>query len=83
MSILVTLAGNVVRVRAFVYLGPAVLIVAILTVIWNAAIEQHHTWILWLSGIVTGALIIAVFGLFEKRRDDILRIVEELKHWQA
>ena len=32
---------------------------------------------------MTGALIIALFGLFEKRRDDVLRVVEELKHWHA
>jgi hypothetical protein len=28
-------------------------------------------------------LIIAMFGLFEKRRDDVLRMVEPLKQWEA
>jgi hypothetical protein len=53
------------------------------TVIWHAAIEQQRTWILWIAGIVTGALIIALFGLFEKRRNDILRLVDRLKQWEA
>jgi hypothetical protein len=35
------------------------------------------------AGIVTGVLIIALFGLVEKRRDDVLRLVEQLKHWEA
>ena len=54
-----------------------------MTIIWHAAIEQERTWILWVAGIVTGVLIIALFGLFEKRRDDVLRMVEQLKQWEA
>lgn len=83
LSILGVLAGIWLRVRAFLYLGTAFLVVAILTIIWHAAINQHRPYILFASGIVTGALILALFGLFEKRRDDVLRMVEELKHWQA
>ena len=81
LSILGALAGILLRVRAFLYLGTAFLVVALMTIIWHAA--EGHTWIWWLTGIVTGALIIALFGLFEKRRDDVLRVVDELKHWQA
>jgi cytochrome c biogenesis protein CcdA len=65
------------------YLGTAFLMVAILTIIWYAAVEQQRTWILWVAGIVTGVLIIALFGVFEKRRDDVLRMVERLKQWEA
>jgi hypothetical protein len=83
LSIVGVLAGILLRVRAFLYLGTAFLIVALMTIIWHAAIEQQRTWILWVAGILTGALIFALFGLFEKRRDDVLRVVEELKHWEA
>lgn len=83
LSILGVLAGIMIRVRAFLYLGTAFLLVAILTVIWHAAVEQERTYIWWVAGIVTGVLIIALFGLFEKRRDDVLRLVEQLKHWEA
>ncbi len=83
LSIVGVLAGIVLRVRAFLYLGTAFLVVALMTIIWHAAIQEQHTWILWVAGIVTGALIIALFGLFEKRREDVLRVVEELKQWQA
>jgi hypothetical protein len=81
LSILGVLAGILFRIQSFLYLGIAFLVVAIMTIIWHAA--DQHTWIWWVTGIVTGALIIALFGLFEKRRDDVLRVVEELKHWQA
>ena len=83
LSIVGVLAGILLRVRAFLYLGTAFLIVALMTIIWHAAIDQQRTWILWVAGIVTGVLIIALFGLFEKRRDDVLRVVEQLKHWHA
>ena len=83
LSILGVFAGILLRVRAFLYLGTAFLVVALMTIIWHAAIHEQRTWILWVAGIVTGALIIALFGLFEKRRDDVLRMVEQLKQWQA
>jgi hypothetical protein len=83
LSILGVFAGILLRVRAFLYLGTAFLVVALMTIIWHAAIHQHRTWILWVAGIVTGVLIIALFGLFEKRRDDVLRMVDELKQWEA
>jgi hypothetical protein len=81
ISIFGVLLGILLRVRAFLYLGTAFLAVAIMTIIWHAA--EGHTWVWWIAGIVTGVFIIALFGIFEKRRDDVLRVVEELKHWQA
>ncbi|MCA9100696.1 MAG: hypothetical protein KDA63_06090 [Planctomycetales bacterium] len=54
-----------------------------MTVIWHAAVELDHTWIWCVSGIIAGLLIIVVFGLFEKRRDDLLRVVDNLRHWDA
>lgn len=83
LSILGVFAGILLHVRAFLYLGVTFLTVAITTVIWYAAIEQQRTWILWVAGIVTGVLIIALFGVFEKRREDVLRVVERLKQWEA
>jgi hypothetical protein len=83
LSILGVFAGILLQVRAFLYLGVTFLTVAIMTVIWYAAIEQERTWILWVAGIVTGIAIIALFGVFEKRREDVLRVVERLKQWEA
>jgi len=31
---------------------------------------------------VTGAIIIALFGLFEKKRDEMLRLVERVGQWK-
>jgi hypothetical protein len=29
-----------------------------------------------------GAAILTLFGLFEERRNDVLRVVEEIRGWQ-
>jgi hypothetical protein len=34
------------------------------------------------AGIVTGATIIFMFALFEKKRSEVLRVVDGLKDWQ-
>ena len=75
-------AGIVLRVRAFLFLGTTFLLVALLTIIWYAAVELSHTWIWWVSGIVAGILIITSFGLVENTRDDVFRGVENLRQWQ-
>ncbi|ADB18052.1 hypothetical protein Psta_3388 [Pirellula staleyi DSM 6068] len=83
LSILGVMAGILLRVRAFLYLGTAFLLVAIFTMIWYAAVELERTWIWWVAGIVTGILIITLFGLFEKKRNDLLKLVDHLKKWDA
>jgi hypothetical protein len=80
-SILGVLAGILLRIRGFLYLGTAFLGLALLTVIWHAAVERHQTWVWWVCGIVSGAVLIAVFAVMEKKRDELLRVAEKLSEW--
>jgi hypothetical protein len=50
--------------------------------IWLAAVKRGQTWVWFVFGIVLGAAIVALFALFEKRRNDVTRVVEELKKWE-
>ena len=61
--------------------GPGILVLVVFTMIWHAAVDYYHTWVWWVSGIVLGAAIIALFAVFEKRRDDMLRLLEEIRRW--
>lgn len=81
LSVLGVLSGILLRVRAFLYLGVTFLFLVIFTMIWHAAVGQHQIWVWWASGIVLGAGIIALFAFFEKRRNDVLRMLEEIKKW--
>jgi hypothetical protein len=82
LSIIGVLAGILLRVRAFLFLGLTFLFVVVFTMIWHAAVDREQTWVWYVSGIVLGAAILALFALFEKRRNDVLRVMRELKKWE-
>lgn len=81
LSLLGVLCGIMFRVRAFLFLGATFLLVAVLTMIWYASVNLGWTWLWYVAGIVTGALIIFTFALFEKKRTEVLRVVEDLRGW--
>lgn len=82
LSIAGVLAGILLRVRAFLYQGVMFLFLVVFAQIWHAAVDRAQTWVWWASGVLLGVLILALFGLFEKRRNDVLRMIEDFKRWQ-
>jgi hypothetical protein len=82
LSILGVLVGILLRVRAFLFLGVAFLFLVIFAQIWHAAVDRAQTWVWWASGIVLGAAVLALFALFEKRRNDVLKLIRDLKEWK-
>ncbi|MFZ5831834.1 MAG: hypothetical protein ACOY3P_17235 [Planctomycetota bacterium] len=82
LAVLGVLAGIFLRVRSFVYLGFTFLVVVIARMIVYAAFEQRHIWVFWISCIVLGAAILAMFAVFEKRRNDVLAAVERFRQWE-
>jgi hypothetical protein len=74
-------AGVLLRVRAFLYLGIGFLILNIFAMIWHAAVDREQTWVWYASGMVLGALIIALFAVLEKRRNDVRDLVGKLRQW--
>jgi hypothetical protein len=82
-SILGVAAGILLRVRAFLFLGTSFLALALFPIIWYAAVDLEQTWIWFASGIIAGFLVLALVGLFEKKRQNVLAAVERLKQWEA
>jgi hypothetical protein len=76
-------AGIALRVRAFLFLGTSFLVLAIVTIIWYAAVDLDQTWIWYASGIVVGVAIVVLFAVFEKKRHDVMGLVVHLKQWDA
>ena len=74
-------AGIVLRVRAFLFLGVGFLLLDIFAMIWHAAVDRAQTWVWYASGIVLGAAILALFAVFEKRRDAAAGLVDRLRRW--
>ncbi len=81
LSILGVLGGILLRVRAFLLSGVVFLFLVVLAQIWHAAVDRAQTWVWWASGIVLGASILILFALFEKRRNDVLHFIEDVKGW--
>ena len=75
-------AGIVFRIRGLLLLGSIFLLLSIITMIWYASANLGWTWLWYVAGIVTGATIIFMFALFEKKRGEVLRVVEGLKDWE-
>jgi hypothetical protein len=82
LAVLGVLAGILLRLRAFLFLGVSFLFLVVFARIWHAAVERAQTWVWWASGIVLGVAILALFALFEKRRNDVLHVLDELKKWK-
>ncbi len=74
-------AGIALRIRAMLWLGLMFLCVAMFTVIWHAAVDLAQTWVWYVSGIVMGMMILTMFALFEKRREQLKGLVSKLQSW--
>jgi hypothetical protein len=82
LSVAGVMVGMLFRLRAFLFLGTSFLGIAVLTMIYYASVNLHWTWLWYVAGIALGAAIIALFALFEKKRTEMLAVVEGLKSWQ-
>jgi hypothetical protein len=83
LSLAGVVTGMMFRIRAFLVLGSTFLLLAIATMIKYASVNLGWTWLWYVAGIAAGAVIIATFAVFEKRRADVLRVVDGLKEWSA
>lgn len=81
LSVLGMFAGMLLRVRAFLYVGASFLALSIVSMIWHASQSLGHIWPWWAFGIGLGICILILFGTFEKRRNEMLELVDKLKTW--
>ncbi len=76
------LTGILLRIRAFLFLGTTFLLLAMVTMIWSASVNLGWEWLWSVIGIVLGVLIIYTFAIFERKRGEMLALLERLKQWQ-
>ena len=75
------LAGIMFQIRAFLYLGFVFLLMAMISMVSHAHQRFDHVWPWWAFGIGMGVAILVMFGLFEKRKNDLQAIAGRLKEW--
>jgi len=83
LSVVGVLAGLALRIRAFLFLGTSFLLLSLLAIIWTASVNLKWGGFWPVVGIAFGVLIISAFAMFEKKRREMLELVERLKQWQA
>jgi hypothetical protein len=83
LSVAGVLAGMVLCVRSFLFLGTGFLLLSLVTIIYHASVDLHQTWLIWVSGIALGLAILFFFALFEKKRNEIVAVVGKLREWEG
>ncbi len=81
LSVIGMLAGMMLQVRAFLYLGSVFLLTSVVTMVAHAQQSLDHVWPWWAFGIGLGTAILVMFGLFEKRRNDMQSMTGRLREW--
>ncbi|HLW67906.1 MAG TPA: hypothetical protein VKS79_21495, partial [Gemmataceae bacterium] len=82
LAVFGVLLGILLRIRSYLFLGAGFLALDVFSMIWHAAVDLEQTWIWWACGIALGAAILALFALFEKRRPQMLHMMEEMRTWK-
>lgn len=81
LSIAGILFGIGARIRAMLWLGTMFLCVALFSIVWHAAVDLQQTWVWYVTGIVLGIIILTMFALFEKRRENLQKLVSTMQKW--
>ena len=82
LSVVGALLGVAMRIRAFLYLGSAFVFLSLVSMVWHAAQAIDHVWPWWAFGIGLSIAILILFGLFEKQRDRLAALANELRRWE-
>lgn len=82
LSVIGVFAGIVLHVRSFLYVGTSFLVLSIVSMVWHATKALDHSWPWWVFGIGLGVFVLVVFGVFEKRRNDMQRVIDNLRRWE-
>lgn len=83
LSIAGVLAGIALRIRSFLFLGTAFLLVAIGAMIRLAQLRVGGAWPWLVAGVVVAAGIFVILAMFEKKRMEMLKLLEQLKEWKG
>ena len=83
LAVLGAMAGIALRVRAFLLLGSLFTFLALVTMIRHAAQSINHIWPWWVFGIGLGVSALFLFGLFEKKKPEVMLLIGRLRQWES
>lgn len=83
LAVIGIMAGIMLQVKSFLYFGALFLLMAMIAMVSHAHQRLDHVWPWWAFGIGLGLTILVMFGLFEKRKNDMKAIADGLREWDA
>ena len=83
LSVAGIMAGILLQVRSFLYLGSLFLLMAMITMVAHAHQRLDHVWPWWAFGITLGVAILVMFGLFEKKKNEMKAFAGRLREWEV
>lgn len=83
LSVLAVLTGIGLQVRSFLFFGLVFVLVSMTAMVAHAQQSLQHTWPWWVLGISLGIGILVLFGLFEKKREEIKALTDRLRSWDG
>lgn len=81
LSVAGALVGIAFRIRAFLFLGSTFAFLSVVSMVWHASKSIEHSWPWWAFGIGLGLAILIMFGIFEKQRDAMTKMVDGMRQW--
>ncbi len=75
------LVGIWLHLRSFLAVASGCLLLALARLLYYAAFEQGRMWLFWGFCLLAGAGMIALFALFESRREQFAAAVDRLRQW--
>ena len=71
------------RVKAFLYFGVLFSLMAMITMVAHASERLDEVWPWWAFGLGFGIVILTMFGLFEKKKNELKSVAGRLKEWDV
>lgn len=82
LSLAGVLVGMALRIQSFLYLGVAFIVVVLASMLKYLTVDLQQTWVAWTCLLVAGLGLIALFAVFEKRRNTLRAAVQRFQRWQ-
>ena len=77
------LAGVILRVRSFLFLGLTFVLIGLLSMVWHAQQAIDAVWPWWVFGISTGILILISLAMLEKNKPKLQQYASQLAAWDG
>ena len=83
LSLAGMLAGVILRVRAFLFLGASFVLLGTTSMVWHANRSLGSSWPWWVFGITTGVLLLIGLSVLEKYKSKLREYASHLSRWDG